>query len=53
MPASVTPEAGGETRGCTGPNAEATSEPHLPLSYANPRYNLIKLPMMPLHELPQ
>ena len=43
MPASVTPEVGDETRGCTGPNAEATSEPHLPLTYANLRRDLIKI----------
>ena len=53
MPTSVAPKAGDETRGCTGPNAEATSESHLPLSQANLRCNLIKLPMMSLHEFPR
>jgi hypothetical protein len=42
MPAKAALDAASETRGCTGPNAEATSEPHLPLSQANLRCNLHK-----------
>ena len=35
MPAKAALDAASETRGCTRPNAEATSEPHLPLTHAN------------------